>query len=83
METSKKCVHCARSKAKQASVPKKADNPSRIAGEHLSLDISLVKAHSQGGAKFWLLMTDEAMRMKWSFFFKQKSDTTEITMPSL
>ena len=83
MGTSKKCAHCAMSKAKQASITKEADNPLHSVGECLSLNISLVKAHSQGGAKFWLLITDEATRMKWSFFLKQKSDTAEITMPFL
>ena len=78
-----KCANFAKSKAKQASIPKEVDNPSKIVGECLSLDISLVKAHSQGGAKFWLLVMDKATKMKWSFFLQHKSDTVETAVPFL
>ena len=39
--------------------------------------MSSVRHPSYGGAKFWLLIIDDATRMCWSTFLKQKSDKCE------
>ena len=59
------CEHCSVSKAKQKSVPLEATNPSNIAGERLGMNISSIKVKSLGGAKFWLLIVDECMKIMW------------------
>ena len=69
-----KCEDCVISKAKQKNVLKASGNKSTVAGEHLFLDISSIKAVSAGGAKFWILIVDEATDMKWSYFVKLKSE---------
>ena len=51
--------------------------PSDIPGEWLYMDISSIKAISIGGSKFWCLLVDEATKMKWSFFLKEKSDLSD------
>ena len=76
-----KCEECAISKAKQKSVPKESGSKATKAGERLFIDISSIKATSAGGAKFWLLVIDEATDMKWSFFLKAKSELKEKLIP--
>ena len=49
-------------------------------GERLFLDISSVKTTSIGGAKFWLLVQDDATDMCWSFFLKKKSDLAQSVL---
>ena len=72
------CEECALAKAKQKSVSKVTPNSaSKKKGERLYMDISSIRTTSFGGAKFWLLVVDEATDFCWSFFMKNKSDTTE------
>ena len=52
---------------------------SKIPGERLCFDVSSVKARSFGGAKFWLLVMDDATGYSWSYFLKQKSDKIVIS----
>jgi len=77
------CENCAMGKAKQKNLPKVSEGGSNIAGERLYIDISSIKEKSLGGSKFWLLVVDEATHMKWSFFLKNKSQTSEKLMPFL
>ena len=41
---------------------------SSIAGERMYIDISSIQQISFGGAQYWLLIVDEATKMKWSYF---------------
>ncbi len=41
------------------------------------LHISSVKTKRYGGSKLWILVVDEAMDMKWSFFMKKKNELAE------
>ena len=50
-------------------------------GERLAIDISSVNTPSLGGTKFWVLITDENMKMKWSFFLKRKNEIQAQVMP--
>ena len=47
---------------------------SKVPGERLFLDISLVKSQSFDGSKFWLLILDDATDHCWSYFLKRKKD---------
>ena len=76
------CEACAKAKARQKNIPKEipAENKSKNPGERLFMDISSIKAHSFGGAKYWLLIMDEATGYCWSYFLKKKSETkTHLT----
>ena len=72
----KTCSACAKAKAKQANVPKKLKEGKRstVPGERLSFDIASIKAQSYGGAKYWLLIMDDATGHIWSLFVKKKSE---------
>ena len=39
------------------------------------LDIRSIKTKNFGGAKFWLLLVDDATGFKFSYFLKKKSET--------
>jgi len=71
------CEACAMSKARRKGVSKEKKEKSEIPGERIFIDIASVKATSIGGSKFWLLATDDATGMSWSYFLKEKSETTE------
>ena len=71
------CHECALAKIKQQKIARTTNNKSTIPGERLCIDISSVKNASYGGAKFWLMIIDDATRMCWSTFLKHKSDTSE------
>ena len=75
-----KCVACATAKAKRKKLNRELQEKSKIPGERLFLDISSVKAQSIGGAKFWLLVQDNATDMCWSFLIKEKSDLSQSVM---
>ena len=75
-----KCVACATAKAKRKKLNRELQEKSKIPGERLFLDISSVKAQSIGGAKFWLLVQDDATDMCWSFLIKEKSDLSQSVM---
>ena len=47
------------------------------------IDISSIKKHSYEGSKFWVLIMDDFMKMKWSIFLKKKSKLTDKIIPFL
>ena len=47
------------------------------------MDISSVKHRSIGGTKFWCLIVDDYMGMKWSFFLKSKGKLKDKIIPFL
>ena len=71
------CSDCAKAKARQANIPKSIEDgkKSTIPGERLFFDISSIKSKSFGGAKFWLLIIDDATGQAFSYFLKKKSET--------
>ena len=73
------CSDCAQAKARQANVNKEVpdENKSNVPGERFHMDISSIKARSFGGAKYWLLVLDEATGFIFSFFLKKKSETAQ------
>ena len=75
--TMKECHECALAKIKQHKIAKETTTRSNVPGERLCIDISSVRSPSYGGAKFWLLIIDDASRMCWSTFLKHKSETGE------
>ena len=77
------CISCSIAKAKQKSVPKRAQSPSTVRGERLFIDISSVRGKSYGGVKFWLLVVDEATNFKWSKFLKTKDETSQVMITLL
>ena len=79
----KVCEDCAICKAKQKNVTKITRHPTNIPGERLYLDLSSVQTASIGGSRFWCLVVDEATKMKWSFFLKEKSQLSEKMIPFL
>jgi hypothetical protein len=77
------CKDCAIGKARQKNVNKLNEHKSIIKAERLYIDISSTSDESFGGSNFWILIVDEATRMKWSFFIKQKSDLAETLIKFL
>ena len=73
----KVCSNCAEAKA--AAIPKFVDDEkkSKTPGERLSFDVSSIKARSYGGAKYWLLVMDDATGFIWSFFLKYMSQVKD------
>ena len=76
------CSACAEAKARQKNIPKKVaeDRKCNIAGERLLMDTSSIKARSFGGAKYWLLVLDEATGYAFSYFLKRKSDAAHTIL---
>ena len=74
------CPHCAQAKIRQANIPKEVpdEDKSDVPGEKLHMDISSIKARSFGGAKYWLLVLDEATGFIFSYFLKKKSEAASI-----
>ena len=68
------CQDCAKAKAKQMKIPKKSGNNSNTPCERLCIDISSIRGSSFGGAKYWILVVDEATDYCWSEFVAYKSD---------
>ena len=66
----KTCASCAKAKARQANIPKSIpeEKRSKKPGERLMFDVSSIKKKSFGGAKFWLLIMDDATGFIWSHF---------------
>jgi hypothetical protein len=71
------CEDCAIAKARQANLNKETKNHSSTPGERLGFDISSVKGESYGGARFWLLVVDDATDRCWSMFLKKKSELSK------
>ena len=68
-----KCEDCAVSKARQTNLNQEAENKSTVPGQRLLFDISSIKGKSYGGAKFWLLVIDEATDYCMSIFLTKKN----------
>ena len=68
------CEHCTQAKIRQQNIGHGSNQPSKIKGERLYIDVSSIKGRRYGRTKFWNLIVDEATRMKWSICLKQKSD---------
>ena len=70
------CEDCALSKARQSNLNKTTDVRSKVKGERLCIDISYTGKTSLGGSIYWLLIMDDCTDYLWSYFLKEKSDTT-------
>jgi transposase InsO family protein len=68
------CEQCAIAKAQQKNVNKNWLVSSNLPGEHLYVDISLIKERSIDRAKFWALIVDDYTDYCWSYVLKNKSD---------
>ena len=77
------CEDCALAKSRRTPVSKEATNKEEVPGGRLSIDITSIRQESYGGAKFWCMVQDEATKMKWSFFLKNKSDMGSVLVPFL
>ena len=62
------------------NVPQAVSHTATQPAEPLFLDISFVNHRSIGGNKFWLLIVNDFTHMKWSFFFKAKSDLSTTVL---
>jgi hypothetical protein len=78
------CVSCAIGKARKKRISKQnLVSRSKIPGERLFLDISSQKVSSLGGNMHWLLVLDDCTDNGFSFFLKEKSQTSEVMIPFL
>lgn len=77
------CTYCALAKAKKKKISKLDLNKSETKGERISTDISYINQPSLGGAKYWIMVVDQATRMKWSRFVKVKSEMAPIIIEIL
>ena len=75
------CENCAKGKAKKKNVNKCNLKKYKNKGERIYIDLSSVRARSFGGAKFWVLIEDEATSHCWSLFLKNKSDLKHEVLP--
>ncbi|MCP4748317.1 MAG: transposase family protein [Desulfobacteraceae bacterium] len=78
------CVSCAIRKARKKRISKQnLVSRSKIPGERLFLNISSQKISSLGGNMHWLLVLDDCTDNGFSFFLKEKSQTSEVMIPFL
>ena len=78
------CSSCAVSKAQKKKISKKeAKSRAELPAERLFLDISSQHYPSLGGNKHWLLALDDYSDQAFSFFLKEKSQTSEVVIPFL
>ena len=77
------CEACTLSKSRKQPKNKSAANLSERPGEQISVDIISVNMTSYGGARFWALIVDKFTSMKWSFFLKNKDESTKVMIPFL
>jgi hypothetical protein len=68
---------CSLSKIRQQNVGKTTKKTSKIPGERLMVDISLVQSPSFGGSRFWIKVLDDCTNMCWSMFVTEKSHLPE------
>jgi hypothetical protein len=74
------CVYCKTANAKQKDIPKTSETQSDVPGERTFMDIASIKTTTMGGAKFWLLLVDDATGMAWLKLLKKKSDAARELM---
>jgi hypothetical protein len=67
------CFECLLAKIRQRNVGKTTEKTSKIPGERLMVDISLVRSPSFGGSKFLIMVLDDCTFMCWSMFVLAKS----------
>jgi hypothetical protein len=72
------CKDCMLAKMRKKNIKKVSENTSKIPGERLMLDISYIKHLSIGQRNIWILLEDQATKMKWSFFARRKSELGPI-----
>ena len=71
------CTHCGAVKAKIKLVQKLTGSPATHRGHFYALDISHVKKLSIGDMIYWLRVEDLFTKMKWSYFFRDKNETSK------
>jgi hypothetical protein len=60
------------------NLKKFSESASKTPGEKLMLDISYIKHLSTGQRNIWILLEDQATKMKRSFFSRRKNEMTSI-----
>ena len=70
------CLDCRIGRAQQKSIAKMDETKSKTVGERLCINISSVKM-KMAKKKFWVLIDDQAMCMKWSYFVNKKNNQTK------
>jgi uncharacterized protein with PIN domain len=73
-------VDCLLAKIHRSPTSKEITPRSTVPGEKIFIDISKFTHTSIVGSKYWLLVVDDATNYTWSFFLKQKSNTTQRLM---
>ena len=68
---------------RQKNVKKGPKEKSTKPGYRMCIDLTSSKYISARGSKYWFLAVDEATHMKFSIFFKQKSEVKESFVPFL
>ena len=66
-----KCESCLKGKMKTSIIPKVNNSKTIIPGKCFYFDISSTKEKRYGGSQYWVLIVNEASRMKWSHFIKK------------
>ena len=75
--TSEECLDCSISKACQKNLSTISENVLEP-GDLFSSDISSSSSPAYGGAKYWLLIVDNATDMKWTFLLKSKDQQSQV-----
>jgi hypothetical protein len=65
---------------KKKNIKKVGESTLKTPGERLMLDISNIKYLSVGQRNIWILLEDQATKMKWSFFARRKSEMGSIVI---
>ena len=76
-----KCEDCAKAKIRQKNLNKLNLKSATKPAERLCLDLSTIDKTSMGGNKHWILVVDEATKMKWSFFVSTKDQLSNKVLP--
>ena len=71
------CLSCSLEKLRQKNIPNKNEDKSEKPGERMYLDISSMRKPSMGGRQHWVMLVDEAIKYKKSFFLKKKNEQVE------
>jgi hypothetical protein len=71
------CVHCSLANIRHSPIPKKQQSIRHFKPmEKFYIDVSKFAHPSIAGSKYWLLIVDDATDFTWSFFLKDKSEST-------
>jgi hypothetical protein len=60
-------------KIRKKNFKKVIENKSKNAGEHLVMNVIVIKQESLGKLNIWLLIDDQYFKMEWSIFTIRKS----------